>query len=101
MARTIVRRGIDRRAADRADPDPAFVVHLHRIRIAFVVRQAVLAVVAGGAETVALRTPAEHAVVGAHQQVATAVAHDGASFGNFSTSTRHMQQTPATGSPGW
>jgi hypothetical protein len=32
---------------------------------------------------------------------AAAVAHDGASFGAFSTSTRHMRQTPATGRPGW
>ncbi len=32
---------------------------------------------------------------------ATAVAHAGASFGAFSTSTRHMRHTPATGSPGW
>ena len=31
----------------------------------------------------------------------TAVAHAGASFGAFSTSTRHMRQTPATGRPGW
>ncbi len=29
------------------------------------------------------------------------VAHAGASFGAFSTSTRHIRHTPATGSPGW
>jgi hypothetical protein len=31
---------------------------------------------------------------------ATAVAQAGASFGAFSTSTRHIRQTPATGSDG-
>jgi hypothetical protein len=32
---------------------------------------------------------------------ATDVAQAGASFGAFSTSTRHMRHTPATGSDGW
>jgi len=32
---------------------------------------------------------------------AAAGAHEGASFGACSTSTRHIRQTPATGSPGW
>ena len=32
---------------------------------------------------------------------ATVVAQAIWSFGAFSTSTRHMRHTPATGSPGW
>jgi len=32
---------------------------------------------------------------------ATGVAHEAASFGCFSISTRHMRHTPATGRPGW
>ena len=67
LARTRILRRIGRRAADGADSDLAAIIHLHRIGIAFVVRDAVFAVVVGGSVTIALAVPAEHAVVGTHQ----------------------------------